>query len=89
VHFKERGQDYVFAKELCFELFHLACIGLGGALAFLAIARLFKCSRSILEKLFKPIVNLIGIALMLVATIGDRRLPLQMPFENGHYFLMR
>jgi hypothetical protein len=69
VGFHELDEDFVLALELGFELLDLSLLRLADHLSRGPFAGVLERQVAMLEELFEPIVNLIGIKLVLIAEI--------------------
>ncbi len=80
MRFHELGHDLVFALELGFELFDLVVLGV---LDGLALAAVVEGEVAVLEELFEPAVELVGVEVEFIAEVGDGDLVDEVPFEDG------
>jgi hypothetical protein len=78
--FHELGHDLVLANELGFELFDLTLLGVLDGLAFAAIV---EGGVAVLEELFEPAVDLVGVEAEFIAKVRDGDLVEEMPFEDS------
>jgi hypothetical protein len=78
--FHELGHDLIFAGELGFELFDLALLGVLDGLAFAAIV---EDGVAVLEELFEPTIDLVGVEAKFIAEVRNGDLVEEMAFEDG------
>jgi hypothetical protein len=69
VSFHEFGHDLVLLLELGLELLDLGLLGLFDALGLAAIG---EREMSVLEELFEPVVELVGVDVEFIAQVGDQ-----------------
>jgi hypothetical protein len=81
VRFHEFSHDFVFLLDLGFEQFDFAVFGIVIGLGFSAVG---KGKVSVLEELFEPVVDLIGMQLEFIAEIGNGNFVDEMPFKDGN-----
>ena len=78
--FHELGHDLVLASELGFELLDLGLLGVFDGLGLAAIG---EGEVAVLEELFEPVVELVGVDVEFIAQVGDGDLVDEVPFEDG------
>ena len=77
--FHELGHDLVLAGELGFELLDFLVLGL---LDGLALAAAGEGEVAVLEELFEPVVDLVGVQIEFIAQVGHGDLVDEVPFEE-------
>jgi hypothetical protein len=81
--FHELGEDGVLALELGFEAFDFLVSGVFDGLGRAAVV---KGGVAVLEELFEPAVELVGIEAQFIAQVRDGDLVEEMAFEEGDLF---
>ena len=76
----ELGEDGVLSLELGFEPLYLEVVGV---LDGLALAAVVESGVTVLEKLFEPAVNLVGVEAEFIAQVRDGDLVEEMAFKDG------
>src|ERR1022692_1555878 len=81
--FHELDKDGVLALELGLEQLDLAFLGVFDSFGLAAVV---EGSMAVLEELFEPAVDLVGIEAELIAEVRDGNLVEEMAFEDGDLF---
>ena len=84
--FHKLGHDLVFLLDLGFEQFDFLDVGM---FVHLGLSSIGEGEVSVLEELFEPIVDLIGMKLEFIAEIGNGDFVDEMPLVDGDLLVIR
>jgi hypothetical protein len=83
VFFHEFGEHGILALQLGLELLDFLELGILGGFGLSAAPAAGEGEMAVLEELFEPVVNLVGVEIEFIAEIGDGNLVEEVPFEDG------
>jgi len=82
VGFHELGHDFILFLQFGFELLDLLVFGV---LVRFGVVAIGESEVPVVEELFKPVVELVGVDVELIAEVGNGDLVDEVPFEDGNF----